>query len=134
LYQKSKAGIFIEDRYLEHGHTEPCGTTPPSNCAIMGDGFTFNFYGNKGDWVHFHYIRWGDSFTISTAINHWEGNTQYGILNLLTGWGYHSMTKELPWTGVYSVRLNNYDMDNSGHIKVFLIVYNPYYPPDCPLE
>lgn len=132
LYDKAKEGILIEDRFLEHGHIEPCGTTPPSNCAVWGDGFYFDFYGKAGDWVHYHFISWDDSFTVSTEITHWEGNTEYGILNLLTGWGYYSMSKELVWDGKYTVRLHNYDMENSGHVKVFLIVYNEYYPPECP--
>ncbi len=120
LYQRSKDGIFVEDRFLEHGEVVPCGD---DNCQEWGDGFYFDFYGKDGDW--FHFITWDNSFTVSTEISR--------TLNLMTGWGYYSMSTELMWTGIYTVRIHNYDMENSGHIKVFVIVYNEYYPPDCPL-
>lgn len=112
LYEKSKEGISIVDKYLEKGHVEPCGE---DNCAIMGEGFSFKFYGKEGDTVHFDYITHDESFRVDVEITR--------LLNMLNGYGYYSMDKELTWTGIYTVTIHNYDMENSGYISVFLIVY-----------
>ena len=130
LYQKSRNGIFIEDKYLEHGYIEPCGD---DNCARYGDGFTFNIYGKAGDMIHYHHETWNSAFDVDARIKYKTENSITSIMSVFTGYSYHSHTSKLPWTGIYTVVIHNYDMDYSGHIRVFIIVYDEYYPPDCPL-
>lgn len=34
---------------------------------------------------------------------------------------------------IYRIEVWNYDDENDGYITTFLIVYDEYYPPECPL-
>jgi hypothetical protein len=133
LYQKSRDGIFIEDKFLERGESIDYGGAI-GYMVKWGDAFYFDFLVKDGDWVHIHFLTGNNSFRLNVQITHWDGNILHGIVNLVSSSGYYTISSELMWTGIYRATIYNWDPNYSGYLTLFLIVHNQYYPPECPLE
>lgn len=124
LYKQSRAGILIEDKFLKHAEVIDYGGTTGKVLEEV-DGYSFNIYAKVGDWFHFHYI--------STDID----NVMFYIYG--DGWGegtnlfLDNKDFEIHESFIYRIEVWNYDDENDGYITTFLIVYDEYYPPECPL-
>lgn len=113
LYQKSRAGIYIEKDSL-----------------ILGDSISFDVAVRYGDVVHWHCkaqepiytpsVRWYDAYGWSW---HFNPNTMELGGGTLT---FEIINRNDQFTNVPN--------DTTIHnLRIFVIVYDKYYPPDCPL-
>ncbi len=126
LYQKSRDGILIEDRFLEHAEGVDYGGSI-GRVLEATDWFTFQIHAKAGDWYHAHYV--ADFSPIILEMSTGSGGSG-------ENWGsVKSKTLQFTQSSIYTVKVNNYDDENDGYIFFFLIVYsNEYYPPACPLS
>lgn len=120
LYQKSRDGIFIENEYLNATET-----------------LIVDIYVKEGDMIHWHYKTWDDVFKISVAYTQNIAGVEYGstLLTSSNSSGLRDMSvnnvdiKE----GKCSFEFINED-DIGGNIQIFIIVYDEFYPPTCPIS
>ena len=89
----------------------------------------------EGDMIHWHFKSWNDVFRIQVAYHIiGQGYEEWSAL-LWTNQPEGSRdTKQYDSETIFIEFKNVDNVDNTtGHIRIFVIVYDDHYPPTCPL-
>ncbi len=124
LYEQSRDGILIEDRFLKHAEVVDYGGTTGRVLEAI-DYYSFDIYAKAGDCYHFHWV--SADINCIMLFMYVDGG------GMGSSFWVHSEDYEFSESGRYQIEVWNYDDENDGYITTFQIVYDEYYPPECPL-